>query len=83
MSHVCVLRKMTQGRNTNRDVHSTSPLELVLTNHAGPTDPASVYAVPFTDDYSGVVFVYYLRNKNNTPGATKRFLANSAPFGKV
>ena len=41
------------------------------------------YSIAFTDDYSGVVFVYFLKNKSDTVEATKKFLADSAPFGTV
>jgi len=37
----------------------------------------------FTDDFSGAVFVYFLRNKSDTVAATERFLVDSAPYGKV
>ncbi len=41
------------------------------------------YTIAFTDDYSGVVFVYFLKNKSDTVEATKKFLADSAPYGSV
>ena len=63
------------------------PLELVHTDLAGPIGPTSRegfrYAIIFTDDYSGVAFVYFLKAKSDTMEATERFLADSAPFGKV
>jgi len=37
----------------------------------------------FTDDYSGTVFVYLLKNKSDAVEATERLLAGAAPFGKV
>ena len=53
----------------------------------GPINPMSKegfrYSIAFTDDYSGVVFVYFLRNKSDTVEATKKFLADLAPFGIV
>jgi len=36
----------------------------------------------FTDDFSGVIFVYFLRSKSDAVEATEKFLADSAPFGK-
>ena len=83
----CVLGKMTQSRNRNPDVRSKAPLELVHTDLAGPVDPISKegfkYTIAFTDDYSGAVFVYFLKNKSDTVEATKKFLADSAPYGNV
>ena len=68
-------------------VKSKVPLELVHTDLAGPTTPAGTegfkYALSFTDDYSGACFVYFLKNKSDTVVATEKFLADSAPFGKV
>lgn len=40
-------------------------------------------ALSFTDDYSSAVFVYCLKHKSDTVEATERFLANTAPYGKV
>ena len=85
--NVCVLGKMTQGRSRTPRCRSTVPLSLVHTDLAGPIEPASPegfrYAIVFTDDYSGVVFVYFLKSKSDAVEATERFLADSAPFGKV
>ena len=68
-------------------VKSKIPLELVHTDLAGPTTPASTegfkYALSFTDDYSGACFVYFLKNKSGTVVAAEMFLADPAPFGKV
>ena len=84
---VCVLGKMIQGRSRTPRCRSTVPLALVHTDLAGPIEPASCegfrYAIVFTDDYSGTVFVYFLKNKSDALEATERFLADSAPFGKV
>ena len=85
----CILGKMTQSSNRNPDVRSKVPLEFfrVHTDLAGPIDPMSKegfrYSTAFTDDYSGVVFVYFLKIKSDTFEATKKFLADSAAFGTV
>lgn len=61
---------MIQSRNRNPDARATKPLELVHTDLAGPIDPASRedfrYSIAFTDDYSGAIFVYFLKNKSYT-----------------
>ena len=66
----CLLGKMTQGRSRKPRARATVPLELVHTDLAGPIEPVSTegfkYAISFTDDYSGVVFVYFLKSKSDT-----------------
>lgn len=85
--NVCILGKLTQRRNRKPDASATILLELVDTDLAGPVDPASKedfrYWLAFTDDFSGAVFVFLLRNKSDTMASTERFLADSAPYGKV
>ena len=72
---------MTKSRNPH--IRSKAP---VHTDPAGPIDPMSKegfrYSIAFTDDY-GVAFVYFLKNKSDTVEATKKFLADSAPFGII
>ena len=68
-------------------MRSKVPLELVHTDLVGPIDPISKdgfrYAIAFTDDYSGAVFVYFLKSKSDTVKAAEQFLAHSAPWGQV
>jgi len=63
--NICVLGKMTQGRSRTPRCRSTAPLVLVHTDLAGPSEPISCegfkYAVSFRDDYSGIMFVYFLK----------------------
>ena len=84
---VCVLGKMTNDRSRRPRVRSTVPLQLVHTDLSGPIDPVSSegfkYAISFTDDFSDASFIYFLKNKSDTVIATEKFLADSAPFGKV
>ena len=82
--NVCIEGKMTQIRNRNPDARATAPLGLVHTDLAGPIDPASRegfrYSIAFTDDYSGAIFVYFLKRKSDTVAATKKLLADTAPY---
>ena len=61
--NVCIEGKMTQSRNRNPDSCASAPLELVHADLAGPIDPVSRegfrYLIAFTDDYLGVIFVYF------------------------
>lgn len=83
----CTKGKMTQYRNRNQDKKATNILELIHCDLAGPIDPPAregfSYAMSFVDDYSGVIMVYLLKNKNDTVAAMERFLADSAPYGSV
>lgn len=41
------------------------------------------YALTFTDDFSGPLFVYFLRYKSDSVIAFKPFLADSSPIAQV
>ena len=60
---------------------------MVHTDLAGPVANESIdgskYVQSFTDDYSNAVFVYFLKTKGDTVPATEKFLADTAPYGKV
>ena len=84
---VCTFGKLTQSRNRKPDTRASAPLELVHTDLAGPITPVArdgfKYAISFIDDYSGVTFMYFLKQKSDTIAATERFLADVAPYGFV
>ena len=84
---VCVVGKMSQYRSREPDARATCPLELVHCDLAGPVDPVAKegfrYTLSFVDDYSGVIMVYFLKQKSDTHEATQRYLADSAPYGTV
>lgn len=84
---VCTQGKFLQTRNREPDVRTKAALELVHTDRAGPADPQSRdgyrFALSFTDDYFSAVFVYFLKNKSDTVQATEKFLADTAPYGKM
>ncbi|KAL6466287.1 hypothetical protein MHYP_G00264200 [Metynnis hypsauchen] len=85
--NVCTEGKFTNTRNGKPESKATKILELVHTDLAGPIEPTSHeglrYAVSFTDDFSGAVSVYFLKNKSDTTVATEKFLADTAPYGTV
>ena len=41
------------------------------------------YSIAFTDDFSGTVFVYFLKSKSDTVQATETFLADCSRYGQV
>ena len=83
----CTEGKFENCRNRAPDSRATKPLEKVHTDLAGPISPVSKngfkYCIAFTDDFSGAIFVYFLRNKTDTLLATEKFLADCAPYGQV
>ncbi|CAB4016811.1 Retrovirus-related Pol poly from transposon TNT 1-94 [Paramuricea clavata] len=83
----CTEGKFANCRNRAPDSRATKPLEMVHTDLAGPISPVSKngfkYCIAFTDDFSGAIFVYFLRNKTDTLLATEKFLADCAPYGQV
>ena len=84
---VCIEGKMTQFRNHKTDEKAKKPLELVHTDLAGPISPASKegckYAVIFVDDFSGVIFTYFIKQKSDTVKATEKFLADVSIYGSI
>ncbi|PIK39827.1 hypothetical protein BSL78_23335 [Apostichopus japonicus] len=84
---ICIEGKMTQYRNREPDKRACSILELVHCDLAGPIEPIARddfrYAMSFVDDYSGLIMVYFLREKSDTLRATEKFLADIAPHGSV
>lgn len=84
---ICTQGKFTQSRNRQADAKATSILELVHTDLCGPIEPADKngyrYAIAFTDDYSGMIFPYFLKTKSAATKATEKFIADCAPHGKI
>ena len=80
------------AKQTNRiskvpDVRAKVSMELVHSDLAGPIDPVArdgfSYAITFTDDYSGAIFVYFLKVKSDASKALVQFLADASPYGKI
>jgi len=84
---VCTEGKFPNSRSRKADTKASAPLQLVHSDLAGPIEPTShegyKYALSFTDDFSGAVTVYFLKNKSDTTLATEKFLADSAPYGTI
>ena len=85
--NTCIEGTFVNNRNRGPDARATKPLEMVHTDLAGPINPVSKegfkYSMAFTDDFSGAVFVYFLKNKSDTVQATEKFLADCSPYGQV
>ena len=68
-------------------IRATKPLEFVSTDVSGPIDPVSLngvrYVISFTDNYSGYIFLYLMRNKSDAAKALQKFLSDISPIGKV
>ena len=84
---VCIQGKFAQSRNREPDERAKAALDLVHTDLAGPIEPEAkdgfLYVLSFTDDYTSVVFVYFLKVKSDTAKATEKFIADTAPYGKI
>ena len=84
---ICIEGKMTQFRNREADMRAKSILDLVHCDLAGPIDPVAKegfkYVLGFIDDYSGIIMVYFIKQKSDTVKATEKFLADCAPYGSV
>lgn len=77
--------KFAQSRNRESDDRATAALALVHADLTGPVEPAPKdgFHYSVTDDYSGAIFVYFLKGKSDTVRATERFFADIAPYGKI
>ena len=84
---VCTRGKFAQSRNRQPDARAKAAFNLVHTDLAGPIEPEAKegfrYTLAFTDDFSGAVFVYFLKTKSDTFKATEKFIADVAPYGKI
>ena len=85
--NTCVEGKFVNSRSRISDARSQKSLEKVHVDLAGPVSPVSregfKYCIAFTDDFSGAVFIYFLKCKSDTFVATEKFLADITPYGKV
>ena len=68
-------------------VKATYPLERVHSDVCGPITPVSQggfkYIMNFVDEYSSMLFVYFLRSKDETHIALQNFISDVAPIGKI
>lgn len=82
LCEICTKGKFTQTRNREPDRKATVPLQLVHTDLAGPRRTPSLEGHKYKY-YSGAVTVYFLKSKSDAIHVTERFLADSAPYGKL
>ena len=84
---ICCKGKMTQSRNRKPDKRASSALDLIHLDLEGPIEPPSSegfrYVLGCTDDYTGVIIPYMMKNKSDTPKAFEKFLADVRPYGDV
>ena len=83
----CILGKQTKSFNHELSERATQPLEFVSTDLCGPITPMASdgfeYVISFTDNFSGYVFLYFIRKKSDAARALRKFLADASPIGKV
>ena len=84
---ICVSGKMSNDRNKTLDCKATKILALVHNDLGGPIQPLAKdgykYVINFIDDYSGLTMLYLLKHKSDTLLATKKYLADIAPYDHV
>ena len=87
--NTCTQSKMTVQPKSQDEtpIHATRPLERVHTDVAGPITPTSReghnFIINFVDEYTSMIFVYFLRAKSESHTALKKFLSDVAPIGQV
>ena len=84
---ICIQEKFSQSRNRQPDRRAASTFESIHTDLAGPIEPADInghrYAITFTDDFSSAIFVYFLKTKKDNVSATKKFITDTTPHGRI
>ena len=84
---ICIQRKMSNESNKTLDCKATKILALVHSDLAGPISSLAKdgykYVLNFTDDYSGLTMLYFLKHKSSTLHTTMKYLADIAPYGHV
>ena len=80
----CIQDKMVESRNQTVDEKSSNNLDLIHTDLVGPVFPCSKegskHSIVFTDNYTGVIFVYFLKKKSDAAKATAKFIADIAHY---
>ena len=83
----CTMGKMSESRSRKPDSKSSEPFEFVHCDLAGPMETISIdghkYAMLFVDDHTGANTVYFLKAKSDAIDAARKFLADTAPYGKI
>ena len=83
----CVVGKQTENKSRKPDPRALAPLDFVHSDVAGPIEPVAKdghrYVLTFTDDFSSSIFAYFLKTKDDATEALRKFIADSAPYGKL
>ena len=63
---------------------ANSILELVHCDLAGPIEPVAKegfrYALGFINDYSGILMIYFIKQKSDSLKVTENFLSDCSPY---
>ena len=85
--YIYIQGKISNERNMTLDNKATKFLPLVHRDSARLIQPLTKdgykYVINFIDDDSGLTMLYFLKHKSNTLFATKKYLADIAPYGHV
>ena len=84
---VCLQGKMTDSRSRVPDNSANAPFELVHIDLAGPIDPEGIdghkYALNCVDSFTGLICVYFLKQKSDACDAFKQYIADMALYGTI
>ena len=84
---VCCIGKQTRAAVPKQRERAKAPLELVFTDVAGPIAPQSIngdkYVIVFIDDYSGMMFHYFMKHKSDATEALRKFICDVSNVGRV
>ena len=62
-------------------------MERVFTDLAGPVTPTAIngekYVMCFTDDYSGMMYHYFLKDKSGATDALRCFISEVSDIGRI
>ncbi len=83
----CIASKISNQRSRTPATRATKPFQMVSSDVCGPVQPVSLhgfnYCISFIDNYTGYIFVYFIKRKSDATKALQKFLADTSPYGKV
>lgn len=83
----CIMNKRPNQRSREARTRASKPFELIHSDLAGPMNPVGKhgyrFAMNFVDDYSGAIFMYFLKQKGETVQALQQFLIDSRKYGEI
>ena len=83
----CILGKTTNKKSKIPRKRCSKVFQLVHCDLTGPVKPEARggfrFGINFVDDFSGATKIYLLKKKSDASEALKKFIADSASYGKI